>query len=68
MAKQMMPDSPSATDTLGWAYYKGGLRESAVLTLEQCVEKAPKNPTYQFHLGMAWYIMGREQPAREAFA
>jgi len=31
--KQTMPDSPIAMDTLGWAYYKMGSPDSAILEL-----------------------------------
>jgi tetratricopeptide (TPR) repeat protein len=52
--RQKMPDSPQTADTLGWAYYKLGLAESAVLQLKECAQKDPNNPTYQYHLGMAY--------------
>ena len=59
MVKQRMPNSPNAADTLGWAYYKLGSPESAVAQLKECAQKNPTNPTYQFHLGMA-YLAARQ--------
>jgi tetratricopeptide (TPR) repeat protein len=53
MARQKMPNSPNAAGTLGWAYYKLGAPESAVVQLKECAQKDPNNPLYQYHLGMA---------------
>jgi Tfp pilus assembly protein PilF len=58
-AKQKMPESPVATDTLGWAYYKLGSTKAAVAQLTESVKKAPHNPVYQYHLGMAYLADGR---------
>src|SRR5262249_44116797 len=57
-AKQKMPDSPITADALGWAFYKLGSPASAVAQLKQSAGKAPRNPIYQYHLGMA-YIASR---------
>jgi tetratricopeptide (TPR) repeat protein len=53
MARQKMPNSPNTAGTLGWAYYKSGAPESAVVQLKQCAQEDPNNPLYQYHLGMA---------------
>ncbi len=58
-AKQKLPDSPVVSDTLGWLYYKLRLPESAVAQLSESVRKAPGNPTYHYHLGMAFIAAGR---------
>jgi tetratricopeptide (TPR) repeat protein len=58
-AKQRMPESPVATDTLGWAYYKLGSAKAAVAQLTESVQKSPRNPVYQYHLGMAYLADGR---------
>jgi tetratricopeptide (TPR) repeat protein len=52
MARQKMPDSTSAADTLAWAYYQKGLYDFAADLLTDVVQKAPDNATYQYHLGM----------------
>lgn len=57
-ARQRLPDSPHTADTVGWAYYKLGLPEPAVMQLRESVQKSPNNPTYQYHLGMAYMAAG----------
>jgi Flp pilus assembly protein TadD len=59
LARQKMPDSATPADTLGWAYYKLGSHESAIIQLGQAVQRAPGNPVYQYHLGMA-YLASRK--------
>jgi tetratricopeptide (TPR) repeat protein len=66
MAKQKMPDSPLAADTLGWAYYKLGSAEPAITELKEGVQKAPANPSFRYHLGMAYMAAGHSELAREA--
>jgi tetratricopeptide (TPR) repeat protein len=61
-----MPNSPNAADTLGWAYYKLGSPESAVVQLKECAQKNPNNPMYQYHLGMA-YMAARQFGLAERF-
>jgi tetratricopeptide (TPR) repeat protein len=48
-----LPDSPSAADTLGWAYYNLGLSKSAIDLLREAVQANPKNVRYYYHLGTA---------------
>jgi Flp pilus assembly protein TadD len=59
LASQRMPRSPEVADTLGWAYYRLGVPASAVVQLEECVQKVPGNPVFQYHLGMAYMAAGR---------
>ena len=66
MAKQKMPDSLHAADTLGWAYYKLGAHDSAIAQLKECVQKAPNNPVFQYHLGMAFTAAGHRESAAQA--
>jgi tetratricopeptide (TPR) repeat protein len=65
-AKEKMPDSPLAADTLGWAYYKLGSPQSAVTELKEGVQKAPSVSTFRYHLGMAYLAEGQPDLAREA--
>jgi len=64
MAKQKMPDSPLAADTLGWAYYKLGSAEPAITELEEGVQKVPNNPpsniTWDGLSGRRPFGIGRE--------
>lgn len=66
MAKQKMPDSPETTDTLGWAYYKLGSTKAAVAQLKESAQKVPRNPVYQYHLGIAYLADGRSDLGAQA--
>ena len=59
LAKQKLPDSPITSDTLGWAYYKLRSPDAAVAQLSESVRRSPGNPTYHYHLGMAYIAAGR---------
>jgi putative PEP-CTERM system TPR-repeat lipoprotein len=61
-AKAALPDSPEINDTLGWIYWKKGLGAMAVPPLLEAVEKAPKNPVYHYHLGLAY--AKNQEPAK----
>ena len=52
IARQKMPDSPSAADTLAWVYYQKGLYGVAATLLQEALQKAPDNATYHYHFGM----------------
>lgn len=54
IARQKMPDSPSAADTLAWAYYQKGLYTVAADLLEEAIGKSPDNATYHYHIGMVY--------------
>jgi tetratricopeptide (TPR) repeat protein len=64
IAKQRMPESPATTDTLGWAYYKLGSTKAALTQLTESAKKSPRNPEYQYHLGMAYLADHRPDLAR----
>jgi tetratricopeptide (TPR) repeat protein len=53
-ARKGLPNLPNSADTLGWAYYNQGAYSSAIDTLQEAVKADPKNPTYHYHLGMAY--------------
>ena len=69
-AKMKLPDSPSAGNTLGWAYYKKGLHGLAITEFEDCLKKDPDNHIIRYHLGMAYLVSGQpergEQSLQEA--
>ena len=65
-ARRMLPNLPTTADTLGWAYYNQGAYPSAVDALKEAVSGDDKNPTYHYHLGMAYqktnnYAMARKE-------
>jgi tetratricopeptide (TPR) repeat protein len=63
-ARRQLPDLPSSADTLAWAYYHKGVYRSAVALLEEALEKAPRNPTYHYHIGLAYQKSGNAARAR----
>jgi len=72
MAKQKLPSLADVSDTLGWAYYMSGMKNSdatakglAVAQLEESVRKVPDNPLFEYHLGMAYAAVGRQDAAKK---
>jgi putative PEP-CTERM system TPR-repeat lipoprotein len=57
---------PESEDTLGWVYYKKGLLQHAITSFERAAAKAPRNPVYQYHLGLAHLREGNEEEGRAA--
>ncbi len=53
-AQATMPDSAEAADTLGWIYLKKELYGLSISTLQRAVDREPKNPSFQYHLGLAY--------------
>lgn len=51
-------------DTVGWIYYKSGNYTEAVNILNVVVEKSPKVPVFNYHLGMALHKIGDEIAAK----
>ena len=64
-ARRGMPDSPNTADTLAWAYIQKGAYGSAIDLLQDAVKKAPKNATYEFHLGIAYQKQNQPAMARQ---
>jgi len=67
IARRAMPDSPNTADTLAWAYYKKGIYNSAIDLLEEVTKKVPQNPTYYYHLGLAYEKSNKVEQARSTF-
>lgn len=64
-ARRAMPDSPSAADTLGWAYYQKGAYATSVDLFKEALKKKPNDPTFHYHLGMAYQKLDQPAAARE---
>ena len=62
--RKLYPDVPSAADILGWILYKKGDYPRALTLLRESQEKTPDDSDYNFHLGMAHYMLGQEEAAR----
>jgi tetratricopeptide (TPR) repeat protein len=65
IARQKMPDSASAADTLAWVYYQKGLYDAAADLLQESLQKAPDNPTYHYHLGMVYRKQNNKAASRK---
>jgi tetratricopeptide (TPR) repeat protein len=59
-------NEPHIADTLGWILYKQGDYNGALPLLQESAGKLPNLPEIQFHLGMTYYMLGEEEPARVA--
>jgi Tfp pilus assembly protein PilF len=65
VARHGMPDAPNSADTLAWAYYQKGVYELAIDLLEGAVKEKPQNPTYHYHLGLAYLKANKMVKAKE---
>jgi tetratricopeptide (TPR) repeat protein len=62
-AIELAPDRPEYSDTLGWVFYRQGLYPLAVRELERATAKRA-DPTWEYHLAMAYAKAGDENRAR----
>ncbi len=65
-ARNLLPQEPHAADTLGWILYKQRQYPRALSLLQESAGKLPDAADVQFHLGMTHYMLGEEEPARNA--
>jgi tetratricopeptide (TPR) repeat protein len=63
-ARDLAPADPNAADTLGWIVFKRGDYPWALTLIEEAARKQPGDPEIQYHLGMAYYMLGQEEPAQ----
>ena len=63
-ARQGMPDSPDAADTLAWAYYYKGTYGFARDLLEDALKTDPNNAAMQYHLGMVYSKLSDKSSAQ----
>jgi tetratricopeptide (TPR) repeat protein len=61
-------NQPAFLDTAAWVYYRKGDYDKAAELLKGVVEKAPRVPVFQYHLGMVYYKQGNKAAAREHLA
>jgi len=64
--KKETPADQNLSDTLGWIYYQKGFYSMALQQLEPAAAAVPDNPTFQYHLGMAYFQAGRQRDAKQA--
>lgn len=67
LAQGEMPSIPNTADTLGWAYLEKNSYDAAIHWLQEAVEKDDKNPTYHYHLGLAYERVRDYSGARQQF-
>src|SRR5262245_38922581 len=65
-AREIAPDEPHVADTLGWILFKKGDYGNALRLLQESVGKLADHPEVQYHVGMAHYMLGEEEPAHFA--
>jgi tetratricopeptide (TPR) repeat protein len=66
VARRELGRLPQAIDTLAWIYLKKKQPLDAIPLLAECVEAQPDNPTYAYHLAVAYRDAGYTARAREA--
>ncbi len=66
LAQKLAPASPDVEDTLGWIMYRKHDYARALTLLSESAEKKPTDADAQYHLGMAAYFAGAEEPAQAA--
>ena len=67
VARRGMPEEPTAADTLGWAYYKKGAYTLAIDLFAEALRASPNNPTYHYHVALAYEGANVKDRAREHF-
>jgi putative PEP-CTERM system TPR-repeat lipoprotein len=66
-AVDQLPDRADVRDTLGWVYYRKQLPRLAIGHFEDAVAREPENPTFHYHLGLAYAMSGDVALGRDAF-
>jgi len=66
-ARKGLPNLPNTADRLGWAYYRESVFDSAIGLFQETIKGDAKNPTYHFHLGMAYEKKNDSSMAKKEF-
>jgi tetratricopeptide (TPR) repeat protein len=62
-AKELLPNRPEVSDTLGWIYLKRNLPDNASDIFTELVRANPHSSTFRYHLGEAFEQKGDKQGA-----
>jgi tetratricopeptide (TPR) repeat protein len=62
-AKQLLPELPEISDTLGFIYLRKNLSTEAVDIFKDLVTRVPTSSTYHYHLARAYYQQGDKSRA-----
>jgi tetratricopeptide (TPR) repeat protein len=65
-AKQLLPDDPNISDTLGWIEYRKSLYGPALPLASDAATRSPDQGQFQYHLGMILLKAGNRASARQA--
>jgi tetratricopeptide (TPR) repeat protein len=65
-ARTLRPTDPYTADTLGWLLYKQHDYVRALSLIQESVESQPGDAEVQMHLGLTYYMLQAENPARLA--
>jgi predicted Zn-dependent protease len=68
VARHELGRTPNGRDTLGWIYILKKQPLDAIPLFAQCTEADPENPTYAYHLAVAYTEAGYAVKAREVLA
>jgi cellulose synthase operon protein C len=63
-AKEIAPDNPAISDTLGWVLYKKGLYKTAIKHLEYAVAKGPTGRS-MYHLAAVYFKLGEQRRGQQ---
>ncbi len=61
-----LPKASEVRHTLGWVQYKRQRADEAIYAFREAIELSPADPTYQYHLGLAYVLAGKPKEARTA--
>jgi tetratricopeptide (TPR) repeat protein len=69
-ARRGLPNSPNVADTLGWAYYRKGIYQSAINQFQEAIRLneragAPDDAVFHYHLGLAYQKSNKLPLARQ---
>ena len=64
-AKSQLPNRHEVDDTLGYIYYKKGLSSMAIEALSASTTRQPDNPSYNYHLALAYHQSGNNAEAKK---
>jgi tetratricopeptide (TPR) repeat protein len=67
-AKARFPNDPAVDELMGWVHVQLNDPDRAVIALETAVRKAPTEPLYRYHLGVAYFRAARRLVARAELA
>lgn len=62
-AHRLAPEEAAITDSLGWVRVEQGDVEGGLVLLEKAAEQIPEDPEVNYHLGEAYWRLGRRTEA-----